>query len=1661
MEIAPGGAPETRRLPRAARQEVGALAEVDELITSLQGSMQQELERVEQDNHRARAILHFELGHLQELVFRESEKALQLYEEAFAVDPGFVPAIRALRRRYRQDKRWKETLKALEAESAVTADEEERSNLLVEMGELLVSRFSDTEAAIKCLKAATRLVPSQRRAAELLRDIYTRLEQWDDLLEVLRGIANVTADAVERARLLSEMAAVCEYHLGRATEAEDLYTQALDLDPSSEGATVALRRLYLAHGRWKDLRDLLAQEAGRDHEPDERFADLYRAARISEIHLQDDLQAASLLETAAALRPGDPLPLQALTAIYQRTGRHEDQAAALARQLRLVRDPHERAALCYRLGRVQEDWLDRPEDALRSYRDALKEQPGHEASLRALASLYETFERWEDLLDLELLRAERSRDVARRADGYVRAARISEWQVHDLRRAVDLYDRAYGMVAGLPEAFRALERIYRGSERWEPLAELYEREADATKDSALAVSLLRAAGRLHEQSLGNRERAIKTLERLLERCPDDRETVIHLSRLYEESGRVDDLRRLLEKWAAATEDEQLQTELRRRVGELLEGPLRRTEQAVDVYRGILERVPADRPTMERLKAIFERSGRWTDLVDLLRAEQRAVGDRSEAAPLLLQIGQICRDKLGDVEAAQAAFKEAFDADQGNTPALQALMELLEEQGLWERLVKLLGALAERTKEPVRAAAVLCAAAEVCEERLREASRAEEFYTRALELDPGNGPARHGLERLYQASGDRAALEAHYLREAEGTTNPTLRLRAYLRLGALFSGIGNDPVGAAAAYESALRVVEDQPDAMRSLAAIHRQTMSWDRLAAVLARVAGTSAEPLAAVSALKEWAAIVERHLSEQWDPAPIYERILDGLPFDRQALFALDGIAYARGAAEVLASLARRQVQAGGDPDLIASLCTRAAVLDLVRGEVQQAAEVLRRGLQNQPDYLPAVQLLRQLDETLEEWGEAAELMLREGDLLSSPELARAALVRAGNILLDRFGDVARARGAFERVFTEDPTNAAAFGRLAAILSASQEWNALVAAYRRRMETMDPPSRIPLQLELASLYRDSLRDTGAAIDVLRDLLEVDDSHRRGLTEIAELCVMQGRWREAEGYLDRLARACRNEDAPAARTALLQRAQVLEEQLGDEEQGLRVLQALLVDHPGDEEALARCLQVHQRRGDWEQAVEVLEELARSGPAARRINNLVNLAELNSRTVHDESKAGFALTRAAKICVESGEGVDRITDYFERRGDFEGLVRLFGEALEELPPEGSPGSVNVRLARARILAGRLLQPTEAELEIRRALQSEPSSIPARLELAGLHLWGDNLGEATSEYMRILEQDPFSTEAYRGLYRVYDRRGDMERAAGAAQAVAAVAGKDVPERKIAAQATAPMEAALSSAVATPLGVHDYWNLLAHPDEPQLARELLYLVADFIPAVVPHEVEAASGGLIPLSPDDSLAGRCGQLGQVMGVERIEVCLGRNRVDGVAALPGTPPRLVVDESFAQRSSAGEFRFAVGRALADVLARTLYLHALQARTVELLLAAVATLFERSYGEYLNQARDVEELTRALGRAIPRKVRKMLEEPGRAYAAAQPVIFKTWYAASQRSAERAGLLLSGDVEAALNVLRREKASRAVQAELLRFTVGPHLYEARRRLGLSI
>ena len=1649
-----------------------------ERVAELEARLVDELAQTPEEHNRLRAILLHELGQLAELIQGDQAVARERYQESMAWDCAFLPAIRSMARHHQEEGNWSELVTLLAAETELCPDGRTRAALMTRAGSVLAFHLSDMEGAVERLRGACALDPRAGSAALVLRYLFASQERWEDLLELLRVLAGVASSEAERGWLLQEMAELCEVQLERPEEALELYARAHALNRGSLSATVALLRLRQRSCRWQELADLLEAQAQGPGDAAQRFAMLYRAARLAELYLQDEPHAAQLLERARELRPADPLPLEELAVIYQRLGKPAEQVKVLTRALELARRPQDRAALSHRIGGVLEHELDRPEEAMDAYRQALEAQPGHQATLRVLAALLEGRKQWRPLIELELLRTERQEDAGRKSLGYVRAARLCEERLQDRRQAQDLLERAWRLDA-TPAAFLALERLYRLAGRWDALVELHLDQARKTSDQALALNLRRGAALICEEMLEDRGRALELLEEVHTRAGAtagegvgrlEQLTLLDLVRLHEEQGqRPERLLELLGMWAEQTPDEGWKVALRRRQAELLEGPLGQPERALVRYTELARQEPGDRHSLERLKAMETRAGRWNALLVLLRQElsQDKEAQATERAQLLLQVGMLHRHRLGDADQARLAWDEALALDPGCTPARAALEELLREQGRWDRLVDLLQGEVPGSDDDRLAAARLCGAAEICSERFGDPARSRGLYEQALALDPGCMPAVAGLERVLQAEQDLDGLANLYEEGAREYVELPDRVRASLRLAHLKAGAGVDLEGGVQALEYALELQPDQPDVLMTLCRLHRRAGHPRQLDRVVARIIDSEAgaDPAVKLAALRERALLLAMGRAPGEEAAEVHRLILLARPHDPLAMAELERISFSRGDQPALIALSRRALEVGGDELWISSICVRGALLLCELGSWEQAAEVLRDGLSTSPGYLPALLLLRMLAQRLGWVEEEIDLLMREGELANERGQAHRALLRAGDLLVAHFEDLARARGAYEQVFQEDPSSDGAFSRLEAMLRESGEWRPMAALLRRRLLVTEAGEQAPLLLALCAVQRDHLLDPVAAADSLEQLLEQEPRHREALATAADLARALHRWSDADGYLAHLADGCK-EEPEVRRQAMLDRARLLDEKLQQVDLALEVLQELLTEGPADREALSICAAIYQRQRQWDRLVEVLEELARTVSGAGRVEHLVTLAEVHAGSREDQEGAAGAMARAAATCLENGEGVQALAAYFARRDDHQGLVSLLDATLGGRAVGESAGSRALRVCLARTLADKLNQADRAEQELARAVQAAPSDLPLRLELAGLLTRAGKPGDATTHYMTALEQDAFAVEAHRGLAALWTLRGDGVRAAGAAQVVCALTGGEQDERRASLAAVAELERRLAGTGATPVDPGDLLHLLAHPDEPDLLRELMRVLGDAVPAIYPAQVERAEPGATQKVPvkrlgrSDPMARQCHAMADLLGVQIKEVLMAPLPGEQLAvALPGAG-RLCLDPVRCTDLPGARVRFALGRALTRMYTRSLYLDLLTSQEVDLLLAAVAENFQRGYAGSRPDGPRVVELARAVGRALPRKIRKALEGPAGALAASPPSDAAAWARGARYMADRVGLVLGGDVVEAHATLAEERLGRETMAHLLRFAVSPHLIEARRRLGIG-
>jgi hypothetical protein len=131
------------------------------------------------------------------------------------------------------------------------------------------------------------------------------------------------------------------------------------------------------------------------------------------------------------------------------------------------------------------------------------------------------------------------------------------------------------------------------------------------------------------------------------------------------------------------------------------------------------------------------------------------------------------------------------------------------------------------------------------------------------------------------------------------------------------------------------------------------------------------------------------------------------------------------------------------------------------------------------------------------------------------------------------------------------------------------------------------------------------------------------------------------------------------------------------------------------------------------------------------------------------------------------------------------------------------------------------------------------------------------------------------------------------------------------------------------------------------------------------------------------------------------------------------------------IGADLARRTTAREQRFLLGRLAARLRSRSCLAEELPPEA--LVAWALAAAHAAVGGAPANDGR-----ARQVAKALGRRARKLLEQPAHALlSAASPPDAGAWRAAAARTADRLGLLLSGDVPTAIDMLLRDDAGRAL------------------------
>lgn len=1160
---------------------------------------------------------------------------------------------------------------------------DEATTLRRRIAVLAAEKLEEPEAAAKQLEVLLSEDPTDATARATLERIYESLGREEDVLRLKRHALEHAPSDDARAEAWHALASF-EERRGALDAAIDAHRQVLDLRADDRGSLESLDRLLAGGERWEELAAVL--ETRRDVEPAQRaeltlrLADVRRekladvegalAEYAAVVDLDATLEGARVGLEALAAAAGAPVVAvgRYLERVYEATGRYEALHAVLSTRLEQVSDDVERRELQLRIAELAGTALGDADGAYAALESAFLDDPSdpelwdrlsaaadaagkHEALAVAYATALEAAE-----LDRD---AERSlaRRVAALYDGLLGEPHKSE-PFHKRALTIDPQDE---------QAFLALKELFTEQERWGDLQALYRNRIAETVDADAKCELLLQVCFLFEEILEDVPLAIRAYQEVVELDPDHVASRRALDRLYRRAGRYRDLVALLRQEIDRGLEADVEVAQWLEIGELHERELKEPTVAVDCFEQALEREPTHvgvQRALERLiddagqrqriagmlEPVYDGHGRFSDLARILRIQLEDVTDPGPRMALLLRLAALEEEKLRSPEGAFSALSEAVVTDPADSNVREELARLATMRGVDTERAEVLERAIGQTESSQVKAELLFEVAQVWDDRVGDATRAESAYQRLIETEPDNPdtvlPAARALERLHLGRDAHAELAQDYRVQVRLELDADKRRDLLTRLATLLEDTLDDAPEAIAANRQ--RVEEDPTDvdALRALERLYERAEDWQRLIGTLQsrdQVTSDEAEQQAVASRIAE---VFETKLDDAENAIVAFNDALSRFGPTNATLAALARL-YERTERfdDLLEVLEMTLEQAEGDSRRAELRFRMGDILRTKTGDIERAVDAYAEVLAHEPGHTGVIGALEEIvtDPDASHRVEAARVLVpqleaaqRWGDLVAVLEVAAEtddpldklrALRRAAEVAEVGSNDLAQAFALQARAVRAGVTEP----DLPAMLVELERFAAGAGKHADRAdllesiapEILDGDQQVQAYAEAAAIARDRLEDVPRARRLLRRILELKPDDREALDAIEALQVQAG---DHAALLETLRRKAELAGTPAERVALLERqAALCEEQLGDAPGAVDALEQLLQEEPTNAGAYASLERIHGAGEKWHEVVAVLERKL-DASVGRPVDVRHALATVQLEQLHDPQAA---------------------------------------------------------------------------------------------------------------------------------------------------------------------------------------------------------------------------------------------------------------------------------------------------------------------------------------------------------------------------------------------------------------------------------------------------
>jgi len=694
---------------------------------------------LEREDRASAADLWVKIGRWYAEHLSHLEYAIHSVQQALRIDPSHTGALGGMAELQRKRGSWAELIETLQRHAAVETNAEKKTELYIQLAELLERQMQDFGGAIHAYQQALVYGPTSQAALVALDRLYRRVESWEPLIDVLSRRAEVETDEQNLIRFRLEIGQIWDQRLFDAGQAITAYNKVLEVDPQNLAALRALEGLYEKTNQSEKYLEVLEAELDASGSDAERVPLYERMAAAWEERFGKLDRAAEALEKIVAIDERNYPAYRELARLYQQAGRWEALVETYRNHIMATADVTTRIDLYVAMGTVYETNLQDVDRAIEAYSDVLSFDADEQRALDALGRLYEKISEWDRAIDVMAHLTQLTDDQRKQVDLFYRMGRIQYAQLGDAEAAEANLLRGLALDPAHVPTMEALTKQYSDRGDWLKAAQMMVRAESYTPVAIDKVRLLFEAANIYAYKLRQDDQAKQLYAAVIALDPEHVEAGRPLADLYfndqqwaELSPVVDMLCRKVSQLHA---DPRELNELYYRAAKTAD-ELGDYQKALGYYKAAYDIDSTYLPTLTGRADLLFKMGDYENagkIYQTILVQHRDGQDEADVVRIYNRLGAV-RQALGERKKALNMFEKALEIDPHHRETLLAVIDLQQQQGDWEAVVHAKRSLVASAgnKEKVQ---LLDEIATIYHDRLANPQKSIAAYLDALEVAP--------------------------------------------------------------------------------------------------------------------------------------------------------------------------------------------------------------------------------------------------------------------------------------------------------------------------------------------------------------------------------------------------------------------------------------------------------------------------------------------------------------------------------------------------------------------------------------------------------------------------------------------------------------------------------------------------------------------------------------------------------------------------------------------------------------------------------------------------------------------------------------------------------------------------------------------------------------